>query len=122
MVDTHHAHLRHCTDESPVPSAFAKCEGIERQHGERVLCNTLVRRKREGRLAALGLGIVLVVPGANCRVKFRRLIGRGAALFGGSMCSDKSGEVDGREAFGCLGALLVGVGKTRAFSLTYQRV
>ena len=79
LVDTHHAHLGHRTDKSPVPSAFAKCEGIERQHGERVLCNTLVRRKREGRLAALGLGIVLVVPGANCRVKFRRLIGRGAA-------------------------------------------
>ena len=100
LVNTEHAHLRHRADECEIPCALAKCEGVKRQHGKRVLSNVLVRGKGVRRLAALGLGEVLVVPCADSSVKFLRLVGSGDALLSSCVSAEEGGEIDRGEALG----------------------
>jgi len=64
------------------------------------LRDILVRLQRVGGVALLGLGKILVVPGADGGVE-RGAGARGVveALSGGGVGADEGGEVDGREAF-----------------------
>lgn len=85
LVYTKHAHLGHCTDESSIPSALAKREGCEWHHRKGMLGNALVRGKGKGSLSTLGLGKVLVVPGANGAVKLLGRVWCSDALLGGGV-------------------------------------
>jgi hypothetical protein len=95
LVDADHAHLLHGVDESDVPCSLTETEGRKRSSSNWVLSYVLVGGKREWCLTSFCLGVVFVVPSADCRIELRRRIRVGSALLSDSVGAEKSSEIHG---------------------------